>query len=74
MIEVIIYGDDFYRKRELLEKVRVDAVNWLVYYIDNSTGEKWVEEYIYPEMQGGGPPQLRLINLFPWENISSGFV
>lgn len=67
MSEIIIVGEDFYRKKALLEKVKVDAVNWVVYYIDNSTGEKWVEEYPHSEMHGGGAPQLRRINFFPWE-------
>jgi Immunity protein 27 len=67
MKDLIIKGQDFYKKRDTLKEVKVDSVNWVTYYIDEMTGEKWVEEYPYPEMQAGGPPQLRLIAKFPWE-------
>lgn len=63
----IIVGEDFYKKREALKKIKVEASNWVVYYLDELNGEKWIEEYPLSQMQGGGPPQLRLINKFPWE-------
>lgn len=66
--DVIIKGVDFYVKRDTLKEVKVDKVNWNAYYIDERTNEKWIEEYLYPEMQAGGPPQLRLIEKFPWES------
>lgn len=56
-----------YKKLETLKQVKVDAVNWVTYYLDEETGEKWIEERLYAEMQAGGPPQLRLIDKFPWE-------
>jgi len=65
--DLVIKGSDFYTKKESLKQVKVDNVNWNVYYIDEKTNEKWIEEYLYPEMQAGGPPQLRLIEKFPWE-------
>ena len=67
MAEVILKSDDFYNKRDTLREIKVDSVNWLVFYIDDSNNEKWVEEYPFPDMHGGGPPQLRLIPNFPWE-------
>ena len=59
--------EDFYNKKEVLTKIRVDNVNWLIYYVDETTKEKWVEEYPNSEAHGGGAPQLRLISKFPWE-------
>ena len=63
----IIKGEGFYKKRDSLREIRVDNVNWITYYIDDASGEKWAEEYPHAERQGGGPPQLRLIEKFPWE-------
>lgn len=68
MNNVIITGSDFYKKRETLEKVKTDSDGWEVYYIDKNNGEKWIAEYPYAEMHGGGPPQLRLIDAFPWDD------
>lgn len=45
--------------------MKVDSINWKTYYVDEKTGEKWMEEYPFAEAHGGGPPQLRLINEFP---------
>jgi len=71
--EVIITGERFYEKIKKLKLVK--QLNWENYYIDELTNEKWIEEYPHSEMHGGGPPQLRLINKFPWEgngdNISN---
>lgn len=67
MEEVTINGESFWQKKETLKKVKVDNVNWEIFYIDEKSNEKWIEEYPFSEMQGGGPPQLRLINKFPWE-------
>lgn len=65
----IIQGEEFYKKRDTLKKLKVDNVNWVVYYFDEVNSEKWIEEYPFSEMQGGGPPQLRQLNYFPWEEI-----
>jgi len=67
MENIIIKGLDFYSKRKGLKEVQIDNVNWVSYYLDEISGEKWIEEYPYAEMQAGGPPQLRLIDKFPWE-------
>lgn len=68
----IIKGEELYTKKGTLKKVKTDNINWAVYYLDETTGEKWIEEYPFSEMQGGGPPQLRLLNCFPWEdNLSN---
>jgi hypothetical protein len=63
----VINGHEFYIKKQMLKRVEVDKVNWLVYYIDEKSAEKWVEEYPQSEYHGGGAPQLRLISKFPWE-------
>lgn len=63
--EVIIAGEPFYEKLKKLKLVK--QLNWENYYIDELTNEKWIEEYPYSGMHGGGPPQLRLIEKFPWE-------
>lgn len=66
-MDEIIKGQEFYSKKGTLKKVKTDSDNWNIYYLDETTGEKWIQEYPYSEMQAGGPPQLRLINKFPWE-------
>lgn len=67
----VIQGEEFYKKKETLKKLKVD--NWVIYYLDETTGEKWIEEYPFSEMQGGGPPQLRLIDKFPWDLDGGNF-
>lgn len=67
MEERIIKGKEFYIKKESLQEVKNDVVNWKTYYIDLNTNEKWVQEYPHSECHGGGEPQLRLISKFPWE-------
>lgn len=65
--KIVLVGEDLYKKRDTLKKVFTDKEKWLVFYIDEKSGEKWVEEFPYAEMHGGGPPLLRLINEFPWD-------
>jgi hypothetical protein len=65
MEQIIPGGKDFYDKRDKLKLVKKSG--WEIYYIDETTGEKWIEEYLHGEMHGGGPPQLRLLHKFPWE-------
>ena len=61
----ILTGNEFYEK---LNKLRlVKQMNWENYYIDDVTREKWIEEYPESSSHGGGYPQLRLIEKFPWE-------
>ena len=71
MQDYIVKGAEFYTKKIALKKIKVDKANWVVYYVDETTGEKWIEEYPFSEMQGGGPPQLRLLKCFPWEENES---
>jgi len=65
MEPIIIVGEEFYKKREQLKLIR--QLNWENFYLDETTNEKWIEEFPHSEMHGGGPPQLRLIDKFPWE-------
>ncbi|MBC7536578.1 MAG: hypothetical protein H7258_12875 [Ferruginibacter sp.] len=65
--EVILTGGEFYLKKEGLKKIEVDKENWTIFYVDETNNEKWIEEYPFAEMQGGGFPQLRLVEKFPWE-------
>lgn len=67
-MEKVYIGVELYSKIDTLKIVKVDAVNWVTYYSDDQTNEKWIQEYLYPEVQGGGAPQLRLIDKFPWED------
>jgi hypothetical protein len=55
------------KKTSTLKEVKVDSINWAIYYFDEKNGEKWVEEYPFAYLQAGGPTQLRLIEKFPWE-------
>lgn len=68
MNEIVIDDiEEVYKKEKSLKEIKIDPVKWVTYFIDDQNGEKWIEEHLYPEMQGGGPPQLRLIDKFPWE-------
>jgi hypothetical protein len=62
---VILTGEEFYEKQKRLTLVK--QLNWENYYIDERTGEKWLQEYPNSRLHGGGPPQLRLVEKFPWD-------
>ncbi len=66
MTELILTGEDFHQKKKSLKKIRADSSRWTVFYQDENFG-KWVEEYPNSEYHGGGQPQLRLLEKFPWE-------
>jgi hypothetical protein len=55
------------KKISTLKEVKIDSINWAIFYFDEKNCEKWVEEYPLAYLQAGGPPQLRLIEKFPWE-------
>jgi len=63
----ILTGKEFYSKLKSLKQVSEANENWEIFHIDEVSGEKWIEEVLFPEMHGGGIPQLRLIEKFPWE-------
>jgi hypothetical protein len=65
MDKVILIGEELYKKMAQLKKIFTDGESWQVYYLDETTGEKWVEEYPLSSTHGGGAPQLRLIDEFP---------
>lgn len=67
MSNIINDIDEIERKLSTFTEVRVDPTNWNIYYIEESTGEKWQKEYPNSEHHGGGAPQLRKIDKFPWE-------
>jgi hypothetical protein len=67
MDKIIDNLHELYAKLETLKEVKVDPVNWVAYYLDETTNEKWLKEYPHSEYHGGGVPQLRLIEKFPWE-------
>lgn len=62
---MVIEGSNYNKKIKTLKEVKKE--NWVVYYIDESNGEKWIREYPNSEYHGGGAPRLRLIDIFPWE-------
>ena len=66
MEERILIAEKIIEKKKKLTKVGTDETGWLTYYTDENS-EKWIEEYLNSEYQGGGLPQLRLIDKFPWE-------
>ena len=66
-VHIIKSGAEMKKKLETLKEIRVYNVNLVTYYLDEHTGEKWIEEYPFPEMHAGGPPQLLFIDNFPWE-------
>jgi hypothetical protein len=64
-MERILTGKAFYSKRDSLKLVKVG--NWESFYFDEDSKEKWIVEYPYGYMHAGGPPQLRKLEKFPWE-------
>ena len=64
----ILTGKELRDKITILEKVKVDSTNWLVYYIDCKNKEKWVKRFPNSEYHGGGIAELVEIEKFPWED------
>jgi len=56
-----------FEKIKGMKEVKADPANWKMYYLDEQTGEKWIEERLYGDTNTGKPPQLRLLDKFPWE-------
>ena len=50
-----------------LQKTSVNYERWEVEYRDPETGQRYIMDYLYPEMQGGGIPRLR-----PAEAVRNG--
>lgn len=46
----LILGKDFYTKRGQLRLIQ--QLNWENYYIDDNSGNKWVEEYPIQKCMG----------------------
>lgn len=61
----IEYNGDLNQKIASLKKIGVNGEKWEKYYLDEQTGEKWIEDYPQSELQGGGPPRLRMVDSFP---------
>lgn len=64
MEDLILKGDELKKKLLNLKKIQVDTDYYRTFYMDENTCEKWVYEHLFPD----GPPQLRMINQFPWED------
>jgi hypothetical protein len=58
-------GKLYYDKIKTLKEVNKE--NWVVFYVDVKTGEKWINEYPESSEHGGGSAILRRIDRFPWE-------
>ena len=67
MSKIIESGEILEEKLKGLKKIKIDVENWETFFLDELTREKWVEEFPYGYLQAGGPPQLRLLEKFPWE-------
>ena len=65
-------GHAMNEKIKSLKQVYIDGANWQVFYIDELNEEKWVKEYPESEYHGGGTPQLKEIDFFPWEIDKKG--
>jgi hypothetical protein len=63
----ILKGQMLYDELRLLTQIDVDGSTWNVYYVNEKTKEKWVKEHLNSSYHGGGEPQLRLLEKFPWE-------
>jgi hypothetical protein len=44
---------------EHLEIVKRDRDSWTTEYVCSVCGTRWLKDFEYPEMQGGGFPRLR---------------
>jgi hypothetical protein len=66
-MDITIKGAELETKEKQLTKMRTDTENWLIYYLDGKLLDKWVKEYPDSSYHGGGEPQLRKIEKFPWE-------
>ena len=55
-----------------LKEVKVDQVKWETYYIDEKTGEKWIEFFPHGELHGGGSPHLKKVEKWVWEEEEAG--
>lgn len=65
-MNTILVGNELIEKQKHLTKVGTSEDGWSTYYIDEILA-KWILEYPNSEYHGGGLPQLRLIEKFPWE-------
>ena len=66
MRDVFLKDKELIAKEEILKKIANDKTNWYTYFIDRDSN-RWIKEYQNSENHGGGNPQLRLIEKFPWE-------
>ncbi|HET6990518.1 MAG TPA: Imm27 family immunity protein [Bacteroidia bacterium] len=64
---IIESGPEIELKLKRLKEIKIDATNWVCYYIDELNGEKWIKEYPNSDYHGGGAPILTKIEKFPWE-------
>ncbi|MGI4826621.1 MAG: hypothetical protein ACRYFU_00265 [Janthinobacterium lividum] len=46
-----------------LVRESVDSTKWQAIYKDRQTGDLWLKDWLYSEMQGGGTMRLRLLPL-----------
>jgi hypothetical protein len=56
-VEALAYAD------EHLEEVSTDPVAWTVIYRCPVTGRVWLLDYPDSQLQGGGPPRLRQLDV-----------
>jgi hypothetical protein len=66
MNETILKGEDLIAKKEILKKIATDESGWNIYFVDKDSN-RWIQEYSGSEYHGGGQPQLKMIEKFPWE-------
>jgi hypothetical protein len=66
-MNTVIEGLELEAKEKQLKKIKTDSENWLIYYLDEKSLDRWVKEYPNSSHHGGGAPQLRKIEKFPWE-------
>jgi hypothetical protein len=66
-VDKILTGEDLDIKTQSLRQLKVDKENWTIFFVDEQNDDKWVKEYPNANYHGGGAPQLRLLEYFPWE-------
>lgn len=60
-----LVGKELHKKMSSLKEV--GGENWVIYYLEEN-GSKWCKYWPNAEYHGGGAPELKEIERFPWES------
>lgn len=66
----IYKGSEAIQLSTSMQKIKVDAENWTVFYYDKGSNAFWALDYPESELQGGGSPRLSKLNRVSEELIN----